>query len=966
MKCKILLYGFFFLIFEFSCKEALIKAEPSTPLINTLKGLTLSTTRYVANTGNDNYIGTATAPFLTIQKASLAALPGDTIIVKDGTYTTSIDEMTLFWGSGTADKHITYKAEHKWGAILDGMGIIGHCFDFSGGVSYIDISGFEIRNFRWNAFSINNPQNPNTNITIRDNLIHDIGRECTDTDNGKTGAYVHGGTDIIFERNVFHDIGRYAPGENGCSITLPYYKNHDHGVYIDGCNGLIARYNIFYNIQRGWGVHLYSGAGLPSSNISVVNNTFAYGNPYKDGSHILIAGALSNSNFKNNIFYGQVSSGISLDAMSSYSNVSINNNIAYGGDGLIVTNTASGVTLSNNITNTDALMLNPGNFDFRLQSGSPAINAGVNLGLTSDFLGNPIIGPPDIGAFESIVSSDVIGLNSIGGMTERGVNGFWLANSFVASSNIIVNRMNLYVGNASGSARLGIYSSNSGEPGTLIAQTGDMALSNGWNSIALGSAQYLTSGVTYWLSIELNSSTTRLFYNSAIGVQKYLSYVYGPLPDPAPLKCSLGTGVYSLYADYSNGTSSLATDVSVSTSNVSVSPSMAGIFVNATQQLTANVSPSNSTNKTVIWSSNNTTVATVNSVGLVTGVTAGNATITATSQDGNNMASSAITVISANTLVTGVSVSPTQASILVNTTQQQLTATISPLNATNKNVIWSSNNTNVATVNTVGLVTGVTAGNATITATSQDGNKIATSTITVILPISLVTGISVSPAQASILVYAAQQLTATVAPLNATNKNIIWSSNNTSTATVNSLGLVTGIAAGDATITATTQDGGFISASAITVNNLPAPPIGLNTIGGITERGVSGYWLANSYTPTSNVTINKLNIYTGTASGNARIGIYSSSSGEPSTLIAQTGEIPLTNGWNSGTLVSSQDLISGVTYWIAIELSSSATTLYYNTASNRQRYISNTYGPLPVSAPLKCSSGTGIYSVFAN
>jgi len=80
--------------------------------------------------------------------------------------------------------------------------------------------------------------------------------------------------------------------------------------------------------------------------------------------------------------------------------------------------------------------------------------------------------------------------------------------------------------------------------------------------------------------------------------------------------------------------------------------------------------------------------------------------------------------------VTGVTMSPTTASVAVSGTQQ-LTATVAPSNATNKSVSWSSGNTGIATVNSSGLVTGIAAGSATITVTSQDGSKTATCAITV-------------------------------------------------------------------------------------------------------------------------------------------------------------------------------------------------------------------------------------------
>ncbi|MDD5672792.1 MAG: Ig-like domain-containing protein [Chitinivibrionales bacterium] len=184
-----------------------------------------------------------------------------------------------------------------------------------------------------------------------------------------------------------------------------------------------------------------------------------------------------------------------------------------------------------------------------------------------------------------------------------------------------------------------------------------------------------------------------------------------------------------------------------------------------------------------------------------------------------------------NVPVTGVSVNPTSATLNVGATQQ-LTATVSPANATNKSVSWSSSNTGIASVNASGLVTGVAAGSATITVTTQDGGKTASSAITITSTTVPVTGVSVSPSSATITAGATQQLTATVSPSNATNKNVSWSSSAIAVASVNSSGLVTGISAGSATITVTTQDGGKTASSAITVTaSAPPPPGGSITWG---------------------------------------------------------------------------------------------------------------------------------------
>ncbi|MEP3837294.1 MAG: sialate O-acetylesterase [Algibacter sp.] len=80
--------------------------------------------------------------------------------------------------------------------------------------------------------------------------------------------------------------------------------------------------------------------------------------------------------------------------------------------------------------------------------------------------------------------------------------------------------------------------------------------------------------------------------------------------------------------------------------------------------------------------------------------------------------------------VTGVSVSPTSATIDINGTQQLL-ATISPSNASNQTVSWSSSNNSIASVNSTGLVTGVSAGVTTVTVTTEDGNKTSSMTLTV-------------------------------------------------------------------------------------------------------------------------------------------------------------------------------------------------------------------------------------------
>lgn len=162
---------------------------------------------------------------------------------------------------------------------------------------------------------------------------------------------------------------------------------------------------------------------------------------------------------------------------------------------------------------------------------------------------------------------------------------------------------------------------------------------------------------------------------------------------------------------------------------VSIDKSALSVQHYATGSLTATVNRSNtSCDETVIWASSNEAVATVNSSGVVTGVSTGTATITATTVDGIYTSNSSVTVTPVP--VTGVTLDYSTATIGKQVTKQ-LTATVNPSNADNKAVTWSSSNTSVATVSTTGLVTGIAAGTAIITVTTVDGGYTAACTVTV-------------------------------------------------------------------------------------------------------------------------------------------------------------------------------------------------------------------------------------------
>ncbi len=180
--------------------------------------------------------------------------------------------------------------------------------------------------------------------------------------------------------------------------------------------------------------------------------------------------------------------------------------------------------------------------------------------------------------------------------------------------------------------------------------------------------------------------------------------------------------------------------------------------------------------------------------------------------------------------VTGISLNTNSISLPMGSTQQ-LTATIAPADATNKTVTWSSSNPSVASVSSTGLVTGVAVGGPiTITATSSNGLT-ATCQVTV-TPVA-VTGVTLNK-NATILVLggtSTDQLTATVLPANAYNKNVTWHSSNTGVVTVDNNGFLTAVSRGTSIITVTTEEGGYTATCTVTVKEVRSREVTINNPG---------------------------------------------------------------------------------------------------------------------------------------
>ena len=158
----------------------------------------------------------------------------------------------------------------------------------------------------------------------------------------------------------------------------------------------------------------------------------------------------------------------------------------------------------------------------------------------------------------------------------------------------------------------------------------------------------------------------------------------------------------------------------VKPTSVTLSPASGETTINGTLQVTAEVKPDDAADKSVKWTSSNPSVAVVNPNGVVTGISAGQATITATSNaDPSVSGRMTVTVLApAPVMPLSVTLTPLTAEVAINGTLK-VTAVVKPDNATDKTVSWSSSDTSIAIVNSQGIVTGVSEGTVTITATSN-------------------------------------------------------------------------------------------------------------------------------------------------------------------------------------------------------------------------------------------------------
>jgi gliding motility-associated-like protein len=338
------------------------------------------------------------------------------------------------------------------------------------------------------------------------------------------------------------------------------------------------------------------------------------------------------------------------------------------------------------------------------------------------------------------------------------------------------------------------------------------------------------------------------------------------------------------------------------TITVNPSPTIGGTFTvcaGSTTQLTGSGTPA----VTTPWTSSNTGVATVSTTGLITGITPGTSTITYTNSNG-------CSITQVVTITSGASITGTLAVCIGSTTQ--LTGSGTAAGTTP----WTSSNTAVATVSNTGLVTGVSAGTATITYTNASGCN--DQEMITVNPLPTVTGTDVC-------VGGTTSLTGSGTPAATTP----WTSSNTAVATISSTGVVTGVTVGSTTITYTNSNG---CSNTMTLNVVANPSISGTLsacVGSTTQLSAVGTPNATNPWTSSNTgvaTVSNTGLVTGVSAGTSTI-TFTNSSGCQSTAVVTINPLPTISGTLSVCVSSTTQLTGSGTPAVTTPWTSSNTAV---------------------------------------
>lgn len=256
--------------------------------------------------------------------------------------------------------------------------------------------------------------------------------------------------------------------------------------------------------------------------------------------------------------------------------------------------------------------------------------------------------------------------------------------------------------------------------------------------------------------------------------------------------------------------------LAIPATSISLNPNQANLKVAETLQLEATVLPENATDKTIAWTSSNTNIIEIDSNGLVTAISVGEATITASNSAGQT-ATITLTVIP--TLAESLSVFPQSITLKVGESGN-IAVTIAPNTTTNKAVLYSSANENIAIVDNKGSITGVGLGETEVIVSTQDGSSLSAKVKVSVIP---------TPAESVAIEYngttslhlgQTAQLSAIVLPEDAADKSVTWLVQNAEVLSVSPEGLLKAVGLGEAWVSATTSNG---KSAYMTFNVIPTP-----------------------------------------------------------------------------------------------------------------------------------------------
>lgn len=282
---------------------------------------------------------------------------------------------------------------------------------------------------------------------------------------------------------------------------------------------------------------------------------------------------------------------------------------------------------------------------------------------------------------------------------------------------------------------------------------------------------------------------------------------------------------------------------------IKISESTLGLKIGDSHQFKVTHSPTSISAPTYTWESSNPEIATISSTGLLTGVKNGQVTITVSANDKKFTSTCKVTVSAVD--VQSVALEAESMEILIEESKK-INYTITPENATNKNVTWSTSDSTIVSVDSTGTIKGIAVGEAKVSL--KTSNNLSS---TVAIKVNPIKGnkITLNKTTTTLLIGSKEKLTATIEPANTTDKDIIWTSSDESIATVSTEGEILAKAVGECIINARTKDG-LTATCVVKVDPIEVESITLNVSQKELEVG-SSFQLSSVINP-SNATIKEI------------------------------------------------------------------------------------------------------------